>query len=351
MAYSSDTKIKEIIKDAYRQANCKNLKARFFGESHDDAKLWEDGGLTIKAHGTTYGSCDFGFYFNENVSVNGKNCNYNPVMLIEGTLGLEMGNTGSAQQARYNHALGPCRFGIIGVLFQAFREPKTGAVTRWDMFQGAIKESENNKGWYLIMDIYNLPLLVELIKALDSKHKIKLDNVIDKVLDEMRKQFEELVKTSRKKYVSDFPIKGYTSKLYMFNMTAFTTSKARNGHTVLGETVQNLTIFDDKYAILFPRLTHADLKIWWKSKGKELQQMKNDLRLLIVTFDDFIFKDKDLENKVINFRHVYPTEGKHAKEGIHKKKNKLKKDLINAIEKNKILIDINKLKKYNAKKI
>ena len=351
MAYSSDTKIKEIIKDAYRQANCKNLKARFFGESHDDAKLWEDGGLTMKVDDVEYGSCDFGFYFDMEININGKKCNESPVMLIEGTLGLEMGNTGSAQQARYNHALGPCKFGIIGVLFQAFKEPKTRAVTRWDIFQGAIKESEINRGWYLVMDIYDVPLLVELIKALDSKDRDILDSVINTCLDKMNKQFTELKKSSRKKYFHDFPIKGYTSKLYMFNMKAFTTSSARNGHTVLGETMQNITIYDDKYAILFPRLTHNDLKIWYQSNGKELKQMKNDIRLLIVTFDDFIFNDKDLEQRVIDFRYVYPTEGKNAASGIQNKKNKLRQDIIRAIDNEKILINIDKLKEYNAQKI
>ena len=51
LLYSSDTQIKNLIKECYRKANCNNLKIRWFGESNDDQELWEDGGLTFKFEG------------------------------------------------------------------------------------------------------------------------------------------------------------------------------------------------------------------------------------------------------------------------------------------------------------
>ena len=45
MPYTSDTKVKKKIRHLYREANCKNLKIRWFGESKTDQKLWEPFGF------------------------------------------------------------------------------------------------------------------------------------------------------------------------------------------------------------------------------------------------------------------------------------------------------------------
>ncbi len=355
MAYSSDIRVKELIKEAYRKANCKNLKIRWFGESHDDQMNWEDGGLTIQIDGVKSGSCDVGFYFEESCVINGKKINKKPVLLIEGTEGLEMGNTGSAQHARYSHALGPCRFGIIGVLLQAY-EAKSGAKTRWDIFEGALIETKKSiNGSYLVMDIYDEDLLVDFLKTIDKKNESETNLFIDKIITIMRSQYQKVVSRKRKEWVKDFPIKDFSTKIYLFNLKAFTTSGGRNGHTILGTSLNEKAIFDDKYAILFFRLNQADVNYLKNLKNnKEVNQMFNTKGLIVLNIDDLDFKNKEIEKELNDFKDVYPTDGKNAfkgdylvngvaYKGVKRYRLDLTKRLFNALKNKEITIKKKKL--------
>ena len=71
MAYTSDTRVKNLLKEIDFQARAvlaslefdHNLKLRIFDESDEDAKLWEDGGLSFKdpVTGRSLGSNDAGW--------------------------------------------------------------------------------------------------------------------------------------------------------------------------------------------------------------------------------------------------------------------------------------------------
>ena len=62
MAYDSDTRVKETLKDISRSANLKNLILRVFDESNDDQKPWQYGGLTFENGEILYGSNDAGWF-------------------------------------------------------------------------------------------------------------------------------------------------------------------------------------------------------------------------------------------------------------------------------------------------
>ena len=56
MAYDSDTRVKETLKDISRDAKLKNLILRVFDESNKDQKHWTQGGLTFGPLSCFYGS-------------------------------------------------------------------------------------------------------------------------------------------------------------------------------------------------------------------------------------------------------------------------------------------------------
>ena len=99
MAYSSDSKVKRKLLEIHQEAKLKNLKPRWHEESNDDQKLWNDGGLTFSHDGFEYGSNDFGWYLDKPSMINGIKSKTTPVVIVEGTKGINSGNTGSAQFA------------------------------------------------------------------------------------------------------------------------------------------------------------------------------------------------------------------------------------------------------------
>ena len=125
--------------------------------------------------------------------------------------------------------------------------------------------------------------------------------------------------------------KNFKSKIYFFNFKSFTDSSVRNGHTILGETMQNISIFG-KYGILFPRMNHEDINNLNKRvSNKEWQQLKNHKDLVIITYDDLEFLDQNIKDGLDKIYSVHPMTDKNYP-GIIKLKIKLVKNYFNQLK-------------------
>jgi len=146
VAVSSDAVIKQEIVDTlgYRIGP---LILRIFPESsRDDQKLFEKGGLTFRAGGSDYGSCDACWYVKHRDRNRGEV--EEPVIAFEGTDALNRRSSGNAQYQRFHHALGAVKRGIIGIYYLRKGIHKI----QEDLYGMAHFASEREKGTYLIID-------------------------------------------------------------------------------------------------------------------------------------------------------------------------------------------------------
>ena len=320
MAYDSDTQVKNILRAIHSKAGLKNLVPRFFAESRDDHRLWEDGGLTFKQYNVEYGSNDFGWFIKKDSRINGKKCSFLPKVIIEGTLGLRHRNTGSAQLARFSHALGACHNGACGILFQDFVwGGDSPARTQPDLMYAALKAGEKLKFPYLVVDINDEDLMIKILRAYDLDDKNLIEKAIKEAHLKMEDHIEKYAKTMTKRplaFKKDRIIKVSFSDLIKkhesydglvttkwFDFENFTDSKKRNGHTILGEGLVYAHIMNPKkHYLLLPRMFKRDIEKLKRTNGKEQTLLFNHPNIELLGFDDLIYDDQSLKENIYEMR-------------------------------------------------
>ena len=313
MAYDSDTHVKNILREIHLKADLKNLKPRFFAESSEDHKLWEDGGLTFKQYDIEYGSNDFGWFIKKDSIINGKNCTDLPKVIVEATLGLRHRNTGSAQLARFSHALGACHNGACGILFQDFVcDGDQPARTQPDLMYAALRAGELLTCPYIVVDVKDHDLMIRILKAYDLNDKDLIKSEIKDAQIKMKSHIERYAKTMKKKLLAlkkrqimkvafldlinnHHAYDGLVTTKW-FDLGNFTDSKKRNGHTILGEVLAYAHIMSpNKHYCLLPRMLKEDIEKLKKTNGKEQTLLFNHPNIELLGFDDLIFINNSLK--------------------------------------------------------
>ena len=322
MAYSSDSEIKRELLKIHQAAKLKHLKPRWYEESKSDQKLWNDKGLTFSHDGFEYGSNDFGWYLDKPSMINGMHSKTTPVVAVEGTTGLSRGNTGSAQFARFSHALGASLNGVCGITFQNFQGTYKNrpAYSQYDYVIATIEITKKLKTPNLFIDIDNPNLLIHLLKAYDQNDVNYINKIINECLvtakkyaDTRKPDKDFLIKQDKNNFSEinwlDLYNKKYKKtsteyiKIMMFNLSAFTTSSGRNAHTVLGEQLANSYLFSDlKGYLLLPRCSKNDLILLKNRHGKELKLLFGHKNINLLAFEDIDFGDSPLKQKIINIK-------------------------------------------------
>ena len=326
MAYDSDSRVKETLKEVSRTAKLKNLNLRVFDESNEDQKHWTKGGLTFGPETCFYGSNDAGWFLNKPYVVNNKKVSdFTPVLIVEGSYGTETGNTGSAQYARFSHALGAVRDGFIGVYFIPFESTykkadgkETTAYLRYDMIYAALNASDVEKGEYLFMDAYNTKLMEEFLKILDEGNKDKIKDIIQKIKQIMKSFADEHSAAEDRRYLYN---NGRVGKLLMFNVVSFSAfnfrtntkykaGRFRNGHTIVGDALINHYWHKKPFDLVLGRFTHEDCKKLDSFNKKEWILLRTFEDIRIITLDDLDFKNSELKKELYDFLDELPLLGK-----------------------------------------
>lgn len=322
MAYTSDTRIKNILKDIHLEVlnelskiGLENkLTLRVFDESSEDGRLFENGGLTFKDPNTKaiLGSNDAGWLYN------GK-----PLVIVEGTFGTERGQFGDGQLNRFSHSTGVALNGFIGVTFvpmhgesyskSGTKQPNVNsnikikpAKIHKGFLTGAIAISEKEKGWFLVIDAYSPQVLCKLIiESVKDKEGLKneLQKNIDDIISVMKTKLGSSIYGARsiQLITSLFDCKGNKissrSRMYTQNYVALTTSAKRDGHGMLGKNLVEIYSGpknSDYYAI-FIRLRKNEIKLLSQRNSKEFQYIFNHPKVNVKCFDDLKFNDSKLK--------------------------------------------------------
>jgi len=355
MAYDSDARVKNSLKEISRKSNLKNLELRIFDESNDDQKHWTKGGLTFGPIECLYGSCDAGWFINKPYYKDDKLIyNKTPFLIVEGSYGTESGNTGSAQYARFSHALGACKEGFIGVYYIPFKSiyrkgdsTNTTAKVRPEMMYAALNASQIEKGEYLIMDAYDEELMIDFLKILDEGNQERINNFLDIIKQKMKKFADENIVRCRDNNLYDNKRVG---RLLMFNVVAFSSynyrtgqkyraGRFRNGHTILGDGLITRYRFKKEIDIVLPRFTHNDCKKLDESKQKEWLLLRTFEGINIVTLDDLDFDNDDIKRELYNFLDNLPLLGDNLK-----KKNQFVKKLKKGFKYGNIKVDYDRVR-------
>lgn len=328
MAYTSDLRLKNFLKDIHMLV-IKELidlgfnefpSLRIFDESHEDAKLFEDGGLTFKDPKTNhkYGSNDCAWTFNAT-----------PIVVVEGTFGTERGQFGDGQLNRFSHSLGACVNGFIGITILPFfgeSYSRTGKVVEGldnsirikyakvhkGFIKGAIEASKKHRGDYLVIDAYSSHLLVNLIiekfKEL-NKRENNLSEIKESVIELMQNEIDDFNYASRSKGIinkllnQNGKIISKFSRAYTQNYAALTDSSKRDGHGLLGKClIESYLSGEEKYFAIFLRMKEEDIKNLAKRKQKEFTFINNSDYINVICFDNLIFKDPDLKERLSNIK-------------------------------------------------
>jgi len=357
MTYASDARIKSLLKSI---GSIGNLHLRIFDESHDDQKPWHEGGLTFGE----YGSNDAAWYIDEKWidPIDKTVADKRPVVVVEGSYGTEYGNIGSAQYARFSHALSATMRGLIGIYLiprvsEYHRTNGSVSVSYWryDMVYGCLGASEKHSGEYIMMDPYHIEKLKKLLELI-SEGSPKVDTFLKKVKNEMRLyadtkfkekygkiDFDKVFSDPHRQYLYGKPRVG---KILKHNILAFTNSRYRNGHIILGEALINRYWFKREVDLILPRFTHEDVKHLDKTSGKEWHVIRKRKDINIITFDDLIFEDDKLEKRLINIRNVSPLKGSALKEmnAIIREMKKQFQDGLLQIQSNNMIYNHNRKK-------
>lgn len=327
MAYTSDLRGKNLLTDIDIQVRnalstngikC-NLEFRVFDESDEDALLWNEGGLCFKDPLTNnnLGSNDAGWF------IDGK-----PVFIVEATFGTERGQFGDGQLNRISHSLGPALNGVYGVTMvpfagQSFISEGTSkdiksanikysiAHLHKSMALFALTISKNHNGKYIIMDPYEPEKIVNLLYNVILK-ELKLENNLLVLTNEALKKIEDYLgnhvygkqskQTLSKVYFTDGTINTDISRYYSHNLESLTTSTKRDGHGLLGKNLIEMYLAKDKSTAIFIRMDDSDFDILHKRKSKEFTFISTSPRINVYNFDDLVFDDLNLKQKVIDFR-------------------------------------------------
>jgi hypothetical protein len=326
MAQSSDALIKqEIITRLGFEVN--DAVLRIFPEgSNDDQILVEDGGLTFSHDGVNYGSCDAGWFVNDDNT--GEEI---PFIGLEGTDALNRGTTGNAQYQRFHHALGAVKRGLIGIYY--LRPGK--CEIQPDLYGMAYNASQVETGTYLIIN--DLKIVEDILRL--RKSPVELDDYLKAYLERMRRIFHEAFIRKYQNW-NTFAAKRSTLTKGEFvikhaarMVRNFTDGSQRAGHIAVGEMYLTKYYFPEHYFLyFFPKMTQSDLDFLDKTKSsdKEWHLLRNEERVSIITLDnikgipntireDFLrIKDEPSKGEALTLynRHIKSIMGK-LKEGTY----------------------------------
>ena len=330
MAYTSDFRLKNLIKEIHlnvvKKLEKMNINVfpelRIFDESNEDSILFEKGGLTFTFPGTKikFGSNDAAWIYKDK-----------PLVVVEGTFGTERGQFGDGQLNRFSHSAGVAINGYTGLTILPFlgeSYSKNGrklfsnndnikikyASLHKGFVLGALNITKKEKGNFLICDIYNKELIIDLVVE-TFKKKINLKNEFERLkskciqimLDQISgfkyadksNQFLKKVFNEKKKIVSNF------SRYYTHNFAALTTSEKRDGHGLFGKNlVESYLCGNNKYYSIFIRLNKDDFINLKKRNQKEFSFLSKSKNINLKCLDDLIFSDNDLKKKIINIRNT-----------------------------------------------
>ena len=322
MAYTSDTRIKNILKDVHIEILKElrkiglgdKLSLRVFDESSEDGRLFSNGGLTFKDPNTNLvlGSNDAGWLYDKN-----------PLVIVEGTFGTERGQFGDGQLNRFSHSTGVALNGFIGVTFvpmhgESYSKSGTNqtnvdskikikpAKIHKGFLTGAIAISEKEKGWFLVIDAYAPEVLCKLIiESVKEKEGIKneLQKTIDDIISVMKFHLGSSVYGARSiqlitnLYDSGTKKISSRSRMYTQNYAALTTSTKRDGHGMLGKNLVEIYSGpkSSNYYAIFIRLRKNEIKLLSQRNSKEFQYIFNHPKVNVKCFDDLKFNDPKLK--------------------------------------------------------
>lgn len=326
MAYTSDLRVKNIIKDLHGEIldilDKKGLKdklfLRVFDESKEDSWPWEEGGLSFKdpLTGDLLGSNDAAWYTEGN----------KPLVVVEGTFGTERGQFGDGQLNRVSHSLSVALNGYLGVTLVPFKGQsfvKKGQnkdvlnpinYQNGNLHKGmaavSLNYSLNNEGKFLIIDAYDRSRLVSLVvEAALKEHGLpnKLGEQIDSILQTVKSylgssqygaQSNQVITNLINESGQEIDCK---ARFYTQNIEALTTSSKRDGHGLLGKNlVEIYSTAKDVYSI-FIRLRFEDIELLKKRKSKEFSHLLNNKRVNILCFDDLLIDDDLLKTRMEGF--------------------------------------------------
>jgi hypothetical protein len=400
MGYTSDFRVKLLMRDVQLEVTKKlqkegyenPLKLRIFDESNDDQILWSKGGLTFrksKKKNTTKknmqkgGSNDGAWYIDKPWTdpFTKEKSPKTPLLVVEGSFGTETGNVGSAQKARFNHALTMAERGIIGAyLMPKFSEyysspPASNKTSNPPIFKkpakwvedlvlsciGITEEYSKKKksGLYLMIDAYNKEHLFDLVYSLAKKQlkisdaEILLNKTTTSILCEMKEHVKnyDLLKSfasMRSQTVTSIPWKDgsvnpdWIGKIMKGDQRAFTTTDHRNGHIYWGEVEILHSLTKKNVFLILPRFVTSDKKLISgkknKTKKKEWNALNNSPYVDIITLDDIIFRDQSTKHIKSDYKRLI---GANFGDGSPEEKemNKLWKELKQGLLNGKIRIN------------
>lgn len=327
MAYGSDFRIKLLMRDIQlavteklKSEGIKNpLKLRIFDESDDDQKKWNEGGLTfVNKNQTVTGSNDAAWYKDEEWidPITKEKSAATPVLVIEGSYGTETGNVGSAQKARFNHALGAAERECKAVYLlpkysEYYKIDKTKnhpppiwvSTASWmdDIVLACLQVTKDQRakgGMYLMIDAYNRDQLFNLVYALVKNDPTIIEQITTEIIHDMDEYVKNKVldfSSMSSQTVERIPLKNgtissdFVGKILKHDERAFTTSKYRNGHIIWGEAEILHILTKKKVFLILPRLNALDCAELDKAKKKEWSAIRNSDHIVVITIDDMIF--------------------------------------------------------------
>ncbi|MDA9708614.1 hypothetical protein N9V56_04120 [Alphaproteobacteria bacterium] len=326
MAYTSDFRIKNLIKDVHFNILNKLSKIgvsakpslRVFDESNEDALLFNKGGLTFKDKetGNKFGSNDAAWIYNNT-----------PIAVIEGTFATERGQFGDGQLNRFSHSLGVAVNGHLGITLIPFKGEsysKLGqsihdtririkyATIHKGFVKGAINATKKEEGEFLCIDAYDTEtlenIIIEKFKTIlniENNYSFLLKSSIIKMENEIKdfkfadrsRQFISNLYGESGNLLSNF------SRYYSQNYVALTTPEKRDGHGLFGKCLlESYLCGKEIYNAIFIRLSSKDFERLRSRKQKEFTFIDNSKLINIYNFDDLIFKDNMLRKRIIDIR-------------------------------------------------
>ncbi|MBQ9519858.1 MAG: hypothetical protein IJR67_00065 [Acholeplasmatales bacterium] len=328
MAYTSDTRGKNlltdidiIIRNKLNENNIRcDLEFRVFDESNEDALLWEDGGLCFRDPLTNnnLGSNDAGWFLNSK-----------PIFIVEATFGTERGQFGDGQLNRISHSLGPALNGVYGITMVPFKGEsfvkddianeglisnnisyKTASLHK-SMALFALTVTKYQSGKYIIMDPYEPELIINLLYNV-ILNELSLPNNLEELTELSLKKISDYLgnydyagrskQTLKKIYFTDGTVNEDLSRYYSHNIESLTTSTKRDGHGLLGKNLIEMFLAKEKSTSIFIRMDDKDFETLLKRKAKEFHFIYTNPRINVYNFDDLVFDDDELKQKVIDFR-------------------------------------------------
>jgi hypothetical protein len=327
MAYTSDLRVKNILKDINEDIQSvlsgygleNKLLLRIFDESKEDSWSWDVGGLSFKdpVTGDLLGSNDAGWYVEPST----------PIVIVEGTFGTERGQFGDGQLNRVSHSLSVALNGFIGVTFvpykgQSFvKKGKNREVSNKINYQNgnlhkgmatvALNYSKSNSGKFLIIDTYDRNTLRDLVVEATLNHfnlNNNLDLKIKNILETMKNYLGNSAYGARSNqtistlYAETGEELDCQSRFYTQNIAALTTSSKRDGHGLLGKNLIEIYSTDKIIYSIFIRLGKEDIAALARRKSKEFTHLTNNSRVRVLCFDDLIIDDPQLRLKMVAFK-------------------------------------------------